>query len=459
MAATSPQSTRAPYSAHYHREVPDADPELTHVGPGTPCGEYFRRFWHPVGLSADLPDLPRRIRILGEDLVLFRDGRGRAGLLELHCSHRGTSLEFGAIEREGIRCCYHGWLYAVDGRILETPGEPADSTIKERFCHGAYPTLEYRGLVFAYMGPPDQRPEFPIYDTFDMPGYRTIAEGPRDERQIYACNWLQVKDNCMDPVHVIYLHGLEDARRRLEAYRPSATEADLDTYFGAGLAEWDAEVNAARSDIRPIEWQETPVGLRYIYSRRVGEMVWVRISDFIAPNVHQFGVTDACDSEIIFQRPSATHWAVPVDDTHTLNIGFKYVSEQQDRRLRDVDHALRGSGTPERTHEQRQRQPGDNEAQQSQRPIAVHALEHLGSSDRGILMLRQMVRDGIRAVQRGEDPRRLVPTPGQPIPTYGQNTILRIPRAATKDAEEQLLRETGRKVAEGYYVRQAAGER
>src|SRR5437899_1987333 len=127
--------TAVPYSAYYRQQTPQEDLELTHVGPGTPCGEYMRRFWQPVGLSAELKDLPRRIRIFGEDLVLFRTGQEQIGLLRLQCSHRGTSLEFGTVERQGIRCCYHGWLYGVDGTVLETPGEPTDDTYRDRFCH------------------------------------------------------------------------------------------------------------------------------------------------------------------------------------------------------------------------------------------------------------------------------------------------------------------------------------
>src|SRR5205085_1433065 len=123
-------------------------------------------------------------------LVVFRDRAGRTGLLQLHCSHRGTSLEFGVVSERGIRCCYHGWLYDVDGRILDTPGEPADSPVKKRLSHGAYPTFEFGGLVFAYMGPPDKRPEFPMYDTFQLPDYRLMA-GPKFT---LPCNWLQVKE-------------------------------------------------------------------------------------------------------------------------------------------------------------------------------------------------------------------------------------------------------------------------
>ena len=137
--------TRAPllttrYGAYLHRDVPAEDEELSHVGPETPCGEYLRRFWQPICFSDELKDLPHRVKILGEELVVFRDRRGTVGLLELHCPHRGASLEYGLIDATGIRCCYHGWLFAADGTILETPGEPAHSTLKDRLCHGAYPT-------------------------------------------------------------------------------------------------------------------------------------------------------------------------------------------------------------------------------------------------------------------------------------------------------------------------------
>ncbi|PYM76609.1 MAG: (Fe-S)-binding protein, partial [Candidatus Rokuibacteriota bacterium] len=113
-------------------------------------------------------------------------GRGSVGLLQLNCAHRGTSLEYGLVSERGIRCCYHGWLYDVDGSILETPGEPATSTLKDRLCQGAYPVHEYCGLIFAYMGPPEKKPAFPLYDTFDLPGLTLMPAG----KFALPCNWL-----------------------------------------------------------------------------------------------------------------------------------------------------------------------------------------------------------------------------------------------------------------------------
>ncbi len=224
------------YSAYHHRGLPPADEELTRVGPGTPGGEYLRRFWQPVVLTSELGELPKRLRILGEDLVAFRDKSGAAGLLELHCPHRGTSLEFGLIGETGIRCCYHGWLFGCDGAILETPGEPADSTLKERLFHGAYPVHEHAGLVFAYMGPPELQPPFPMLDTLELPGYQLVPRTP----SLWECNWVQVKENAMDPAHLQFLHTLPGSKGFVDDFKTHP--------------EWD--------------WMETPVGMVYIDTRR-----------------------------------------------------------------------------------------------------------------------------------------------------------------------------------------------
>ena len=418
MATQAPFLT-TPYGGYFHRGIPKEDEELTHVGPGTPCGEYFRRFWQPVTFSEDLEDLPVAIRILGEDLVVFRDRSGEVGVLELHCSHRGTSLEFGLISEKGIRCCYHGWLYDVDGKILETPGEPADSTLNDRLCHGAYPAIEYGGLAFAYLGPPDKKPVFPIYDSYQMPGCRIVA----GVKHIMPCNWLQIEENQMDPIHVVFLH---------------TTVSGLQGIFTTEIAE-----------LPELDFMETPIGMVCIATRRVGDNVWVRMNDGMVPNIHQIPTSGQDGShQITFSRPHFIRWSVPVDDTRTLEISFTHIYEDQ-----ETPPHRPGVGTWEgegRSYEERQRRPGDYDAQMSQRPIAVHALEHLASTDRGVSMLRNLARQGIRAVQNGNDPRGVVRHEGEVVPTYANDTIIRLPASPTPQADRQLIRQTARKVAEGY---------
>src|SRR5213080_4548262 len=140
---------------------------LTRIGPGTPCGELLRRYWHPVALSRELTEeRPRkRVQILGEELVLYRTGDGGYGLVGEHCSHRGASLYYGFLENGGIRCPYHGWLYDVSGRCVEQPFEPQQSMLKHTLRHPAYPVEELSGLLFAYLGPPEKQHLLPRLDT------------------------------------------------------------------------------------------------------------------------------------------------------------------------------------------------------------------------------------------------------------------------------------------------------
>ena len=401
------------YSAYLNREVPSDDVELTRVGPATPCGEYLRRFWQPICFADDLKDVPNRIRILGEDLVVFRDLSGRVGLLQLHCSHRGTSLEYGLIAEMGIRCCYHGWLYDIDGRILETPGEPRGSKLKDRFCHGAYPTLEYGGLIFAYMGPRDKRPAFPIFDTYVQPGLRHAPW-----RHVLPCNWLQVKENCLDLMHNAFLHA--------RVAGPHFTDAF--------------------AELPELEWQYTPEGALCIQTRRVKDHVWVRMNDFMVPNIHQFPPSDDATKEALFVRALITVWDVPIDDTNTLHIGIMHLRGGEQPDSPDIHKAANFGMDDNRSYYDRQRLPGDYEAQVGQRPIAVHALELLGTTDRGVVMVRKLIRDGIRAVRDGKDPKGWDRSADQVIATHAQNTVLRIAPAATEEADRELLRETGRAV-------------
>ncbi len=404
------------YGGYFHREVPGEDAELTRVGPGTPGGEYLRRAWQPIALSSELKDLPVAVRILGEDLVLFQDLSGRTGLLELHCSHRGTSLEFGIVSERGIRCCYHSWLFDVDGRILETPGEPPESTLKDRLCHGAYPTLEYNGLVFAYLGPPDKRPDFPIYDTYDIPDNRLVPYS-----LVWACNWVQIIENGMDPAHTVFLH----------------TKISYSHFSPA----W--------GELPVMEWRETPLGMIYITTRRCGDLVWVRSNDIILPNLTQAGaIWEDAAQEKIFTRAGLTRWTTPIDDTHTLIIGWRHFNDAVDPYHKGNEQEC-GKGTVDffgqtgdRPYEERQRIPEDYDAQVSQRPIAVHALEHLGTTDRGVTMFRKIVRRGIRAVKRAAEP---TPLGATLVPTYAHDTVVRVPTPATGD-DRELLRDIGREV-------------
>src|SRR5208282_2018836 len=361
-------ATRAPFlsttfSAYHHRERPAEDEELTRVGPGTPCGEYLRRFWHPVVLSEDLRDLPKRLRILGEDLLAFRDKSGAVGLLELHCPHRGT-----------------------------------------------YPVHEYQGLVFAYMGPPDAQPDFAILDTYDLPGYQLAAR----QATVWPCNWLQVKENSMDPAHLAFLHTLPGSQGFTD---------DL-----GALGEWD--------------WMETPVGMVYIDTRRQGDRVWVRVADFILPNIHQFPPNaDPMASRATINRPAATTWAVPLDDTHTMQIGFRRAPEGREMR-RDAGFGQDGN----RSYEERQRVPGDYDAQMSiHGGTARHGLEHLAATDRGVIMMRNLIRQGIRAVQDGAGRGHNSPPNGKVTATYAHDRVVPgIPPAPTPEEDCRLLREIAR---------------
>ena len=423
MASRAPFLTTR-FGAYYHRDVPQEDAELTHTGAGTPCGENLRRFWQPICFTDELRDLPVRVKILGEELVVFRDFQGSIGLLELHCPHRGTSLEFGLISQRGIRCCYHGWLFDVDGAILETPGEPALSTLKERLCHGAYPIHEHSGVVFAYMGPPEERPAFPLYDSFRRPGYRLLP----GRKYYYPCNWLQILENAMDPVNTAFLHTIVSGSQFTEEF----------------------------GNVPELDFSETPVGMIYVATRRVGDNLWARMVENVLPNLQQVApIWENGHTEHPFNGPMMSRWIVPVDDTNTMFIEFRHVSETAGATpdwWADRDVMLPGQLAAD-AYEASQRRPGDYEAQVSQRAVAIHGLEHLGATDRGIIMFRQRLRQGIRAVKAGKTPDGPCRDVGAITATYCNDTVVRVPPAPTADEDRQLMRATARKLAESYLER------
>ncbi|MGH7836043.1 MAG: Rieske 2Fe-2S domain-containing protein, partial [Candidatus Binatia bacterium] len=177
---------------------------LTRVGPGTPAGELLRRYWHPVAVAGELTEEKpiKAVKILDEELVVFRDKTGRYGLVGEHCPHRSASLAFGRVDQEGIRCPYHGWKFDGAGKCLDQPAEPEGSTFKERTRHKAYSLEKLAGLLFAYMGP-EPRPLLPRWDVLAWEnGKRWIVID-----SLLDCNWLQPMENSVDPSHLFWLHG------------------------------------------------------------------------------------------------------------------------------------------------------------------------------------------------------------------------------------------------------------
>jgi len=409
-----------PYSAYERQPTPPENAELTHVEKGSPLGEYLRRFWQPVALSAELGELPKAVRMFGEDLVLFRTKSGTPGLLEKHCSHRGTSLEFGICEDEGLRCCYHGWLFGVDGRILETPGDPPESRLRHSVCHGAYPVIEYRGLIFGYFGPAEHKPEFPLYDTYELSDDRLVPYCVT-----YPCNWLQVHENVMDPAHAVFLH----------------TRISF-THFAEAWGE-----------LPEMDFVPTPTGMIYVTARRWKDKVWVRSNDIVLPNLAQVGhIWEDGQTDKAFNRVAITRWTTPIDNHTCRIIGWRHFHPDMDPRgiadesrcgVESIDFFGQDG---ERDYEDRQRMPGDFDAQVTQRAIAIHELENLTRCDRGIAMLRQLIKRETRKVAQGEAP-SLSPLRSNALtPTYCHDTVVSIPESGGDD--KALVREIGKAITD-----------
>ena len=416
---------KQPFDGHAINRPLQEDAELTHVGPGTPGGEYMRRFWQPVAMAAQLQEHPVGIRIMGEDLVIFRDGRGRVGLLHRHCAHRRASLEFGKIQDSGIRCCYHGWHFDVDGTILETPGEPEDSTIRHQICQGAYPVKEIKGLIFAYLGPPEDMPGFSYLDSLDLPDHDLVPYSIHS-----PCNWLQESENSMDPYHSVFLHG-----------RISGPQFP-------GLEHF-VELPVA-------VYHKLPTGFVYSHARRVDDLVMIRFHDHLTPNLAQNGAMfQRLAKPQVFGRTSLTKWVVPIDDTNSRKFGWRHFNDK-DEVLRQGNRDEVGwesvdfyGQTAHRSPEERQSNPGDWEAWVSQGPINVHQREYLGTTDEGVAMLRAKLRRDIRAVAKGKPISRPEGTPDAPVPTYGGDTVVRVPKRNQDD--RQMMAQVQQEVAAIYF--------
>jgi len=420
----------APYNAYHNRPTPQENVTLTHVERGSKAGELLRRYWQPICLSEEVGELPVRMRMFGEDLVVFRSKTNRIGILDLHCSHRGTSLEFGMCEEDGLRCCYHGWLFGLDGKVLDTPGDPPTSTLKDKLYHGAYPAHEYKGLIFGYFGPSESKPDFPIYDSYEYPGDTLVPYSLH-----YPCNWLQVHENVMDPAHAVFLH----------------TRISYSHFADA----W--------GELPRMEFVRTPTGMIYVTTRRWKDNVWIRSNDIILPNLAQVGhIWEDGQKELKeFARVGITRWTTPIDNRNCKIIGWRHfhpevnplgIGDPKQCGVEKVDFVGQDG---KRSYDERQRVPGDFDAQTSQRAIAVHALEHLTQCDKGVVMLRRLLAREIAKVEKGEAP-NLSPVRDRHgrVVSYCHDTVLRMPPVPGKN-DDALLDEIGRRVtkivAEGDY--------
>ncbi|MGE5540504.1 MAG: Rieske 2Fe-2S domain-containing protein [Gemmatimonas sp.] len=346
--------------------TPEENERITRVSKGTPAGEMLRRYWWPVWFTELLTNAPVPVRLLGEDLVLFRQPDGRTALVDSACPHRGASLALGRIEADGIRCCYHGWKFDAAGRCVDMPAEPPGSPLRNEVMLGAYPTREVSGLVFAYLGP-SPAPEFPRYDLL----FRTDLT-----RKVNAfhehCNWVQRAENAVDQMHSTVLHA--SVYPEIALQRPN------------------------------VKWESTWYGVRAAFDVPKRQ---TKVSHFLFPsNSRYFG------ARVNDQPSHIMRFRVPVDDVSTRT----FVIRARECRGGGGDLSTEGlvshpRGVYERVEDgwwglaSREQ---DRAAQESQGLIADRTREILGTSDRGVILFRRMLFDAIDTVERGEDPPGLV---------------------------------------------------
>lgn len=383
---------------------------LTEINAGTPCGELLRRYWQPAALSEELPigGAPLPVRLLGEDLVLFRDDQGRPGLLGLHCSHRGADLSYGRLEDGGLRCIYHGWLYDIHGRCLDQPGEPGGGEHKDAIHHLAYPCLERSGAVFAYLGP-GKPPLLPNYEFLTVPENHVSVT-----KVFHDCNFLHASEGNIDPIHNTLLHYPFQSRG-LEI---------------TGIPEYQGfrGGRGAAPGIETIDAEITNFGVRLSRSCPVGsDKKYLRIFCFMLPNLTCFpGGPQGEDGY-------SANWHVPIDGTHHWKFIFTF------NRVRPVDKNMSaesrgGAMTPDYRFvaNKANRYLQDREIMKTKSysgikgipvqdtwavegagPVQDRTREHLVSSDIAIMAERKLLLKAIRDVQEGKDPPHVIRDPAQ----------------------------------------------
>ncbi|QUC58870.1 aromatic ring-hydroxylating dioxygenase subunit alpha [Streptomyces sp. A2-16] len=392
----------------YGRKPSSHDARLTEVGPGTPMGEALRRHWQPIASSTALTsDVPHRVRLLGENLIIFRDGRGRPGVVFERCAHRGSSLFYGRVEEDGIRCCYHGWKFDVQGHCLDQACELDGGKRRNLARQPWYPVEEAYGLVFVYMGPPELKPPLPRYDSLEPlaegESYHTSWMVPGAEviglEQDY--NWLQLFENAVDPVHAAWLHSNHSGFQ----FQGTGTTGFPEHYYDHRTAAERTTYHRTDNGVKYVwRYQDTkgdggaPVDLEWSVECMLPNII--ALPDFIrsTPDV----------------RNDMLIWVVPADDTHHRLV-FSIRSADPERATSFM-FGIKQNGKDgwQLSEEEKQRFPGDYEAQWSQGPITQHSEETLAPSDKGVVMLRRMLRTMLDDVEAGRTPLG-VATPDEPV--------------------------------------------
>ncbi len=386
---------------------------LCRVGAEAPMGRMMRRYWIPALMSADIEagGAPKRVRLLGEDLVAYRSPDGKVGLIDEACPHRGASLALARNEECGLRCLYHGWAMNGAGEVVETPAEPDGSRLKERVKFAAYPVRESGGFVWAYMGPKGHEPPPLDFEFANMPQSHVLVMRSREE-----CNWAQCQEGVLDSAHSNYLHST--------GIKPKE-----------GLARTEeADINVSQfarpsNDGAPkLEVETQPYGFRYAALRRPmvnpQENVYVRVTLYVAPIFAIFPAPKGWASMQMF---------VPIDDEHTMfyYVLWKYDSPideaTRERYLHqhgmrvgiDMDHDFRKIRTRENMWMQDRGAMARGETfsgifginvedfavQESMGPIYDRSKEHLGASDLAVIHFRRMMLDSLeRFMQDGATP-------------------------------------------------------
>jgi phthalate 4,5-dioxygenase oxygenase subunit len=380
---------------------------ITRTGKGTPCGALMRRYWQPAALVEELAEERpvRAVRLLGEDFVLFRDERGRHGLLDRHCPHRGADLAFGRLEDGGLRCAFHGWLFDAEGKCLETPAEPEGSPLCTRIRQGAYPVVERNGILWAYLDAGDP-PAFPEFDCFAAPESHAFAF-----KGLIDCNWLQALEVGIDPAHASFLHRF---------FEDEDTSASYGRQFRAASADSAIPMTRLLRDYpRPeLLVEKTEWGLRLAALRRIaGGQMHVRVTNQVFP--HGFCIPMSPEMTI-------TQWHVPIDDVscywYAIFTSFgRPVDKAEMRRQRLElytlpDYRPRVGRANDWGFDPRQQREAtftgmghdinvhDQWAIESQGRIQDRTREHLGQTDKGITMYRRLLLAAIEEAGQGGRP-------------------------------------------------------